>query len=380
MNRNSGYITLTTVIVTTLLITLLYIPLQFTILSHIRNTRNQTNTRITYYQAESALNDTIAQIIATDYGWPTANIDDTLNTEPTINRKITLSPNRIDIIITAQQDKISRQLSATLIPTAQSAPADIILSFDTSLSMREASSFPCDTGAGNPPPCEPINTARNAATILINNILDYNEQARFGIITFTHYATPIVELDKRDDYTDIEDYRNYLINTIQNIEVTPPGQNLGTNIGDGIYQAYQQFTTLGRPQARYSIVLLTDGSSNYRGIQSAYFPCEDNPIQHNECTHNSNNLSTTTRAILAKQQATIFTIGLNLSNLAPQQHQQVAIQTLEIASTLPISPYFKEVSNYATLAQLETELNDTFSAIADQINKFSSLNINESQN
>jgi hypothetical protein len=128
------------------------------------------------------------------------------------------------------------------------------------------SDVPTCVSAGN---CQPYEDVRSAAQFLIDRM--YFPFDRMGIITFSRYGVPEINLTDGDNWTDVTAALNA---TDVSPEPDPstycpdifstgdPTGCLPTNIASGIRAANQELVANGREEAVWIIILLSDGAAN----------------------------------------------------------------------------------------------------------------------
>lgn len=357
-----GYTLLFIVLIISLMLVILYIPLIRITTSGAINTVKQNQTRAVYYATEAGVHDAIARMVATNLAWPPVGTTsqpftiDNVTVSRTVTRDATSGD--IDIGIDTQYRTISRDFTVNITSHGQSGGTnimDVAIAIDVSGSMDDESEqsgqFPCDNGSQ--PKCQPLNSARDAAKSLVDQIFAQNSSARISIITFSNYAT--VQLGINDPQSSNPNHIKNAV--IDQIRINPLLTK--TNIGDGFHEAKLQLDQNSNPGGQ-TIVLISDGSANMRGHgASATTACPNNPIVHNTCTIDANQESVSTRSSDAKNAGyTNYVVGLNLINLAPNAHSVLARDTL-ISAASSETHYFDSPTT--------ADLSVIFNSIGNQI-------------
>lgn len=234
---------------------------------------------------------------------------------------------------TCQEADVTLHVVGTGEPTVNRNPIDLMIVFDRSGSMDDA--------GGNP--VEPISSAKTAAKSLVDE-LDVSID-RAGLVSFSSSATE----------------NRSLLSTFAQVKTSIDGLTASgnTNIGDGVFDAQAEFAQNGRgaPAVRVMVVL-SDGVAN-RAQNGT--DCATTPTAPTTCTIDAVNQATTAKAA----GTVVYTIGLNLINLAPAT-QTVARSTLQ-AMASSTDKYFE--------APTIAELQGVFDAIATSITNIAGTNV-----
>ena len=322
---NSGYALLGFVIFIIFLLIIILIPLYNLALVNIRSASTSRVARQTFYSTEAVVYDTVASILSSNYTWPdptpippypTPFVQiKTFNDVTTTIETVRGNDMTFTITATSAFQDTSRKLRAKL--SSQSSggtPSDVVIVMDTSGSMKFAGSSPE----------QPMQTAIDAAIVLVNKLEDSTENTRIGVVEFNNRASspPLVGLTDEDPVTGFQDVRN-ILNGLS--------ANGGTNIADGIRVAREELAVNGRSISNQYIVLLSDGAATHRGsspiescgVRKVHSPCTCGTISGGiDCKTVPDPESAVGQAITAKDlKQIVFTVGLNLqyySTSAPQ--------------------------------------------------------------
>jgi len=292
--RQSGHAVLMAVLITTLVLVILLIPLQILMTKTVRGTLDNASSRQVSYASEAGVHDLVARVYKSAFTWPGVGGGSTSDTstvgEVDLQRGVIQNtPTNITIYVSGEFNQVQRKFEASAQQVYDSAdyPVDVVISIDASLSMDDLTPGCSDSGADV---CEPLNSAREAAKTLVDNILTESPSSTLTVQSFADYAESLPGMSFSND-------PNIVKNAIDTVKIL--GRN-GTNVGDAVavaQQALDDQVTAGREGV---IVLLTDGSTNYRGSQGSTIACVGQPVEHNECTIDSNALSASSRATAAK--------------------------------------------------------------------------------
>jgi len=183
-----------------------------------------------------------------------------------------------------QEAQVTMQVNGVGDPVTQRLPIDLMILFDRSASMDDA--------GGNP--VQPITDAKNGAKTLVNQLNGATDLA--GLTTISTTATLAQPLT------------NVLANVSSAIDAITVTGN--TNIGGGVLTGQTEIAAHGRAAPTVHVmVLLSDGVANRTASGTS---CPANPTSSNACTQDAINQAATAKAA----GTVIFTIGLNLNNLA----------------------------------------------------------------
>ncbi|MDX2168928.1 MAG: VWA domain-containing protein [Deltaproteobacteria bacterium] len=234
---------------------------------------------------------------------------------------------------TCERAQVSLQVTGIGEPVVSRLPLDVMIVFDRSASMDDAGGSPA----------QPITDARNGAKTLVNSLNAATDRA--GLTSFSSSAN----VDRP------------LTSTLANVNSSIDGLSVtgNTNIAEGVLDGQGEIAANGRaaPTVRVMVVM-SDGVANRRTTGTS---CSSTPTAHTACT-----LDAINKAAAAKAAGTyVFTIGLNLNNLAPAT-AAIARDTLQQMASSS-GAYFESPSS--------AQLQGIFSQIANIITTLAGSNI-----
>jgi len=259
---------------------------------------------------------------------------------------------------------------------AESAPVDVYLSIDLSMSMvydtPKPSGWPAQAVGGctnwndwvcvtnycnTNRVCDPLDTyIKPAAKFFVDQLS--SDFDRIGVVSYDYEGADIHPLDSDFEAVKaaIDDLNAYNV------------MGKSTNIGDGILFAHQNIADEGRLEAIWAMVLLTDGRANvYRSCSGCPPTCSGAACQNlytcNECSTASNWASDNAYDTWNRHETVIYTIAYGDIFLEDPDYKDLMVLIADITdngTVEGVTDNFWETPDAASLYDALEEISERF--------------------